>query len=147
MLLVLFENHAEMIDCVLKSALFARNTTKLKVSICFVAIDLDRMLKTRDRFRVLSSVLVDQSELIMCVGIARIDRRRFHRASEALPLPERKTNVANVTTKHAECIKEEKRREEKGRHRSEEFGLHGKRQRSDSDEQQSLLILSAKQHA
>ena len=51
--------------------MFARDATELKVRVGFVVRDLHGFLETRDRFAVLSTVLVNQAELIMRARIAR----------------------------------------------------------------------------
>src|SRR5262249_19500827 len=114
-LVVLFEHDAEIIDGVLQPALFAGDPAQLEMRVCFVVRDLNGLLETRNRLRVLVPVLVDQTELIMSTGVARVDRRRFHRTTKSLALSQREADVADVAAKHTESVEKQERREKERR--------------------------------
>src|SRR6476620_10882087 len=98
-----------MIDRVLQTILFARDSPELKVCISLVIRNFYSSFEALDRFRVLPAVLVDQSQLVMSAGVARINSCCFHRTTKALALPQGETNITQVPAKHSVCVVQKER--------------------------------------
>ena len=62
-----------------------------------------------DCLLVLMASLKDQSQLIMCFSVPRINCGFFHRAPKTLPLSQGKAYVANVAAEHRPAVIEQKR--------------------------------------
>src|SRR5882724_7622870 len=84
----------EMIDCIGKPAFFARNSAELIVRVGFFGVYLDRACEARLRFFALASLLVDQSESVVCRGISGIQGRGFEVAFEIFARTLRADDVA-----------------------------------------------------
>src|SRR5438093_8356371 len=100
MLFVLIDYSRKMVQCFLQPILAARNAAELVMCIGFCEIDLDSMSEPLDRLFVLMATLKDESQLIMSFSIVSVDRGCFHRVAKALTLPQRESDIADVTTEH-----------------------------------------------
>src|SRR6266705_109412 len=106
------DHGVEMIDCFGKPALFARNAAELIVRVSFFGIYLDRACEARLRFFALASLLVDQSEIVVCRGISGIQDRGFEVAFEVFARALRADDISEKVPQQDDYQDQQERRGE-----------------------------------
>src|SRR5215218_9967400 len=112
-----------MIQRGLQLAFFAGDLAELVIGVDFLRVDLVRPVQMFERFGDLSPLKVNQTELDVRVGVARVDGRVMQKAFEILLLPKSAADAARRAGKRAAeihvSVKKQKRREKPRRYKAE----------------------------
>src|ERR1700730_8200741 len=122
-----------MVQRLLQPVLAASDAAKLVMGIRFFRINFDCSFESFSGFVELMPMLKNQAKLVMGLGIARVDRRIFHRTPKTLTLSQRESDIADIAAEHGVGVVKQEGREQVRRDNREEPGLNHKRQRSQAD--------------
>src|SRR5713226_2398665 len=99
MVLVQLHSRLLVLQSFFQPALFAGDSSQLKMRVGLARINRDRTLELLNGDGCLPALLVDETELIMRISIVRIDRRCFQLPPEISPAPETRGNVSQLAPK------------------------------------------------
>ena len=108
-----------VVGCVVGAVLVAGDAAQLKVGVGFGGIDGYGVLESLNGRRILTSLLVNESQLILRLGVVRIDGRRVQHAPEILPAAQSGTHVAEFAAEKVKRIKQKEGRGQPSENESE----------------------------